>query len=711
MINNNNGKIIKLTKMRKPLLLVLSSVFAVFNIFAGNSDWTDRPHTGKPLVHWSFSKDRVNWEDVTVPHSYNNIDGQSKSYYRGEAYYRTSLPACSGKGARYLVFEGVGQSAHVIADGDTLCYHSGAYTPFYVDITGKNYKQIEVSCENTQNLDRIPLTSDFNKNGGIHYPAWVLDCPDLHFTPRMHGFYRLHVSPLSVTDDLAKAQARTMVRNVSAKPKKTVVEWALLDAEGKAVLSHKEKVAVPAGSEKELVWDFSLTDPHLWNGLADPYLYTVAVTAGKDRAETEVGFRYFRVDPKAGFFLNGKSYPLRGVAMHQDLVGKATAMDKADIDRDMEIVREIGCNFLRLAHYPHNDYTFRLCDRMGIVVQTEIPWVNNCGTEMSEAYVQNIYDQMTEMVTSLYNHPSIIFWGMWNELDKWGHTRYNVQGLLDERRVADETARLYDFTKALDPYRLVGLTDDSVYENDHYSELKADFYSENRYHGWYYNYGKFDKMSAAMKKINEKMGVTNLSEYGPGVNPYCHTWKAEDIKRDKTDSLHFEEYGNRFHESHAAQIAESPYLNFTSLWVLFDFPVAEREEGIVDSDNGVDFVVNPERKYLNDKGIVTRDRKLFKDVFYLYKSWWNKEVETVYITARRLKYRPADQEFEMTVYSNAPSLNIYCNGIQVAEASETEEPTSVVWKFNVKMGIGPTVFKAVSPSGTSDEIEILPLQD
>lgn len=696
--------------MKKHLLLLVLSAFILHDLSAENLSWTDRPHTGKPLVHWSFSKDKTNWEEVSVPHSYNNIDGQSKSYYRGEAYYKTTLPASSCKGARYLIFEGVGQSAHVIADGDTLCYHSGAYTPFYIDITGKNYKHLEVACENVQNLDRIPLTSDFNKNGGIHYPVWLLECPEVHFSPEKYGFYRLHVSPLSVSDDKASAQAKTLVRNTSVKSKKVSVQWSLLDAEGKTVLTHKEKVTVPAGSEQDVVWDFNLTNPHLWNGLADPYQYTVTVAAGKDMAETEVGFRYFRVDPKEGFFLNGKSYPLRGVSMHQDLAGKATAMDKADIDRDLEIVRELGCNFLRLAHYPHNDYTFRLCDRMGIVVQTEIPWVNNCGTEISEAYVQNIFDQMTEMVTSLYNHPSIIFWGMWNELDKWGHTRYKVQGILDERRVVDETARLYDYTKALDSYRLVGLTDDSTFKREHYTSLKADFYSENRYHGWYYHYGKFERMSSTMKEINEKMGVTNLSEYGVGVNPYCHTWKAEDIRRDKTDSLHFEEYGNRFHESHAAQIAESPYLNFTSLWVLFDFPVAEREEGIIDSEDGVNFTVAPQRKYLNNKGIVTRDRKVFKDVFYLYKAWWNKDVETVYITARRLKYRPAGQEFVMTIYSNAASLELFRNGVKVGEASKTEEPTGVVWKFNVAMGDGPTTFKAVSSNGTSDQIEILPLK-
>lgn len=306
----------------------------------------------------------------------------------------------------------------------------------------------------------------------------------------------------------------------------------------------------------------------------------MTVSAGEDRAETEVGFRYFSIDREKGFFLNGKSYPLRGVCLHQDKYGIASAFSKADFDKDYAIIKELGCNFLRLAHYPHNDYAFRLCDRMGIVVQTEIPWVNNCGTEITEAYVQNIYDQMDEMVRSLYNHPSIVFWGMWNELDSWSHKRYKVQGNLDPRRVVDETARLYDYTKALDPYRLVGLTDDSVFGKDFYTELKADYYSENRYHGWYYSGTNFEALTEDMEWIRDNMGVANLSEYGLGINPYCHTWRTDCLKRDKTDSLHFEEYGNLFHESYAAQIARAPYMAFTSLWVLFDFAVGEREEGI-----------------------------------------------------------------------------------------------------------------------------------
>jgi beta-galactosidase len=519
----------------------------------------------------------------------------------------------------------------------------------------------------------------------------------------------MHVSQKEVSDEKACGEAKTQIRNYSAQDQEVTVRWSLKDAEGVEVLAHNETVTLAGGSAQDVVWGYALENPHLWNGLEDPYLYTLTVGAGEDRAETEVGFRYFSIDREKGFFLNGKSYPLRGVCLHQDKYGIASAFSKADFDKDYAIIKELGCNFLRLAHYPHNDYAFRLCDRMGIVVQTEIPWVNNCGTEITEAYVQNIYDQMDEMVRSLYNHPSIVFWGMWNELDSWSHKRYKVQGNLDPRRVVDETARLYDYTKALDPYRLVGLTDDSVFGKDFYTELKADYYSENRYHGWYYSGTNFEALTEDMEWIRDNMGVANLSEYGLGINPYCHTWRTDCLKRDKTDSLHFEEYGNLFHESYAAQIARAPYMAFTSLWVLFDFAVGEREEGIMDSDNGVVFTLNEGRKYLNNKGLITRERETFKDVFYLYKAWWNHNEETVYLTSRRLKYRPAGEPFTLTVYSNAPSLEVFCNGELIAAASETGEDTGVVWKFPAQMGDSATTFRVQSPNGTCDEITFLPL--
>ena len=690
--------------------LLLSALLLVVSCAPKKAAWTDRPVSGKALVEWSFSIDGNSWEKVRIPHSYNAIDGHSKSYYRGTAHYKTSLPKADEP--RYLLFEGAAQGAQVYLNGELLKEHSGGYTPFWVDLTGKltrSKNEVEVICDNEERLDRIPLTSDFNKNGGLHNPVWLLECPQVHISPDAFGLYRLHVSPVSVSDEKAVGKAETRVCNASGADAPVKVEWTLSNAEGEEVLSHSETVSLSAGESADVVWDFTLENPHLWNGIPDPYLYTVSVKAGKDHAQTEVGFRYFAMDRVKGFQLNGKSYPLRGVSMHQDKAGKASALWQEDFDADYEMVRELGANFLRLAHYPHNDYAFRLCDRMGIIVQTEIPWVNNCGENAPEAYFDNIFQQMEEMVTSLYNHPSICFWGMWNELDSWGNIRGKLQGALDARRVVDETAKLYDFTKKLDPYRFVGLTDDSMFQRDYYTELKADYYSENRYHGWYYNYGNFWGLADDMEWIQQNMGVTNLSEYGVGINPNCHTWDPADVVRDPSDSLHYEEYGNLAHEAFAQQIAQAPYLNFTSIWVMFDFAVAARQEGFLDCNNGYAFIYNDDRKYTNDKGLVSRSRNVKKDVFYLYKSWWNKEEETVHIANTRLKYCPPLKDFTLTVYSNAPSLEVVSNGQVIRGAAYTGEPTGVIWKFPVRMGNSTTTFRVQSPSGTFDEMTLEPL--
>ena len=652
------------------------------------------------LTDWQFSKDGEQWESVTVPHSYNALDGPTQEYYRGKAHYRRKVSFPSGKTA-YLLFEGAAQAAEVYLDGTLLKAHKGGYTPFVVNLPHSGL--VEVVCDNTEDLELIPVSSDFNKNGGLHNPVRLLVYDDIFFSPEEYGPYRLHVIQKEVTDDQAVAEVRALVRNGKAA-RKDLVFATLKDAAGQIVAEDTVRIMPGPGKDVEIKATLTLDNPHLWNGVLDPYLYTVELKVGKDVAETEVGFRYFSVDREKGFSLNGKPYPLRGVSMHQDTDGKATALTHDDFVRDYEIVRELGCNFLRLAHYPHNDEAFRLCDRMGIIVQTEVPWVNICGVRATEAYFDNIHQQMKEMVTSLYNHPSICFWGMWNELDSWGN-RENFQGRLDTDRVVEETARLYDYAKSLDPTRLVGLTDDSVFQRDRYTELKADYYSENRYHGWYFNYGDFSGVTADMVWIRDTMGPANISEYGVGINPYCWTWDDTAVRRDLTDSLHFEAYGNRSHESHAQQIAQMPWLNFTSLWILFDFPVADRHEGFMDSDDGVHFTENPARKYMNDKGLITRDRQTKKDVFYLYKAWWNHEVETVYITGRRLAYRPAGQRFTLTVYSNAPSLTLYRDGEKVAELASSGEPTGVIWKFpDVTMGTDDTVFLVVAPDGTADEV-------
>ena len=649
------------------------------------------------LVEWEFSKDGTAWERVTVPHSYNAVDGRSARYYRGPATYRRTIDIRDPERPAYLLFEGAAQKATVRVNGREACVHKGGYTAFAVNLKGllvRGENMVEVVCDNTEDIDMIPVSSDFNKNGGLHNPAWLyVPAGDVYFDPAEFGPYRLHVTQENVSEASASVTVKAALHG------KADVTLKVRNASGKVVYKHTKNDVSGAYEHA-----FTLENPHLWNGVEDPYLYTVELSAGDDDVMTEVGFRYYSIDREKGFSLNGKPYPLRGVSTHQDMDGKATALTYEDYDRDYETVRELGCNFLRLAHYPHNDYAFRLCDRMGIIVQTEIPWVNICGVRASEVYFENIHSQMAEMIRNLYNHPSIVFWGMWNELDSWGN-RENYQGTLDARRVVDETARLYTYAKSLDPTRFVGLTDDSVFERDFYTQLRADYYSENRYFGWYYTPGDFSGVTESMTWIRDNMGPANLSEYGVGINPYCHTWDEEAVRRYWEDDKHMEEYGNLSHESHAQQIARMPWLGFTSLWILFDFPVADRHEGYLDSEDGINFTENPDRMYMNDKGLITRDRATKKDVFYLYKAWWNHHEETVYIAGRRLTARPADEPFTLTVYSNAPSLKLLKDGAEVGELVSSGEDTGVIWKFpDLLVGPEGSVFTVVSPSGKTDSV-------
>ena len=661
------------------------------------------------LTEWQFSKDGKSWETVSIPHSYNAADGHSASYYRGPANYRHVVNVDKNKPS-FLLFEGAAQSAKVYLNGVQVIHHKGGYTPFFVPIKGCDGPcVIDVICDNSVDLDMIPISSDFNKNGGLHYPVRFLEYDQVYLDPISFGPSRMHLTQKKVTLDQSELAIEARLVNASHAEKTVQVNLVLRNADGKAVCKENVRLDVPGGTNKRISETLRLRKPHLWNGVKDPYLYTLEISVGSDKASVPVGFRFFSMDRDNGFSLNGKPYPLRGVSMHQDQEGKASALTDADIDADYAIVRELGCNFLRLAHYPHNEYAFSLCDKMGIIVQTEIPWVNICGVRARPAYFENIRSQMKEMITSLYNHPSIIFWGMWNELDDWGN-KEEFQGELDPKRVVDETARLYDFAKNLDRTRYVGLTDDSIFKREGYPSLKADYYSENKYYGWYTTYGKFTGITSTMQWIHDNMGPCNISEYGVGNNPYCHTWKEEDIRRYKDDQRHVEEYANRLHESHVQQITRMPWLNFTSLWILFDFPVASRKEGFLDSDDGVTYVETPARMYMNDKGLVTRDRKTKKDVFYLYKAWWNRSVETVYITGRRLLRRPAGEPFTLTVYSNASKLTLLRNGTEIATREKSGEESGVIWTFpDQEMGTTPTTFQVISDYGTSDDVTFYPL--
>lgn len=666
------------------------------------------------LVNWDFSKDGVSWRSVTVPHSYNAEDGHSPSYYRGEAVYKCDIKPGDSKRDHFVLFEGAAQAATVKVNGVQLASHKGGYTPFVVNVTEalkKGVNTIEVTCDNKEDLNMIPVSSDFNKNGGLHYPVWLMEMEDVYLSPEAYGMYRLHCETPEVTKRKVVTKVKTRIVNSSTKSSDVLVRVQLVEKDGTLGYQADREIRLAPKSEMDFEHDFEATGIRFWNGLKDPYLYTarVEVFKGKrmlDIAEVKIGYRSYELDPVKGFLLNGEPYPLRGVAMHQDADGKASALEDHDIRRDLRIVQELGANFLRLAHYPHNDLTFSLCDSLGIVVQTEVPWVNVCGSRAKQAYFNNIRHQMGEMINNLYNHPSVVFWGMWNELDTWGNND-DLQGPFDGAKVLTETGRLYDYAKELDPYRFVGFTDDSRLARDGYVGLAGDFCSQNIYYGWYWTPNDFSGLTTSIKEVRERRGgPVNVSEYGAGINPFCHTWDWTKAVRDKEDdSRHFEEYGNMFHEAYVSQILKMPWLGFTSAWVMFDFPVASRTEGYMDSSDGERFVKNEARKYMNDKGLVTRDRQTKKDVFYLYKALWNKKEPTVHITSSRLSGVPAGKDFSIKVYSNAKTLTLYQNGRLVTKKYNSGEDTGIIWTFTgLRMKKDSDTFKVVANNGAKDEV-------
>ena len=559
----------------RSLALAAASLFFSLSLVA-----QIRGNRQEQLRVWEFCKDGKSWQNVTIPHSYNAEDGHSPSYYRGQATYRCSFRASDVKHDHYLLFEGAAQAATVKVNGVQVAAHKGGYTPFLVNVTEtlkKGNNTVEVICDNKEDINMIPVSSDFNKNGGLHSPVWLLEMDDVYLTPVDYGMYRLRCETPSVSPKKVETRVKTKLVNSSGKGADIMVRVQLLEADGTLGYQADREIHINPYSEYPFEHDFLATGIRFWNGQKDPYLYTVRVELFKgkrmvDIAETKLGYRSYGIDPEKGFMLNGEPYPLRGVCMHQDTDGKASALTEADYRRDYRIIKELGANFLRLAHYPHNDMAFRLCDSLGIVVQTEVPWVNVCGTNARQAYFNNIRHQMEEMVTNLYNHPSIVFWGMWNELDSWGNNN-DFQGPFDAAAVVYETGKLYDFTKGLDPYRLVGFTDDSRLARDGYPGLAGDFCSQNTYYGWYYSPNKFDGFTEDILKVRSLRGKApvNIGEYGVGINPFCHVWdpsKAVRVLGD--DTRHYEEYGNIFHEAYVRQINRMPWLGFAAVWVMLD---------------------------------------------------------------------------------------------------------------------------------------------
>ncbi len=584
-------------------------------------------------VKWAFSKsvDEVpksmpeRWEWVTLPHSWNSIDGQDgdNDYYRGCCYYakelkREDLPKAD---MYYLEIQGANSSADVYINAKKLAHHDGGYSTWRVNITDElqDNNLVVIAVDNSANDYVYPQMADFTFYGGLYRDVNIIAVNNSHFDLDYYGGPGLMITP-KVNGNHADIETQVFITNPIEGQE---LVYTIRDAAGEIVAENKVPV-----SEAKLCQRIS--NVQLWQGRENPYLYTISVELVKngkiiDNICSRFGCRNYEIHPEKGFILNGKSYPLRGVSRHQDRWGLGNALSKEHHVEDMELISEMGANTIRLAHYQHDQYFYDLCDEYGMVVWAEIPYIS----KHLPAGKDNTVSQMKELIIQNYNHPSIVVWGLSNEITM---SMENHDDLMDNHRM------LNDLAHELDPTRKTVIACVSMCDiHDPYVQI-PDVVSYNHYFGWYggdtsMNGPWFDHFHKEFPNI--PIGV---SEYGCEALDW-HT--SEPHQGDYT-----EEYQAHYHEELIKQLFTRPYIWATHVWNMFDFGADARNEG---GENGQ-----------NHKGLVTFDRKYKKDSFYAYKAWLS-DKPFVHICGKRYVDRVEDIT-KITVYSNQPEVELYVNG-------------------------------------------------
>lgn len=565
--------------------------------------------------------DTAAWEAVTLPHTWNREDGQmAVQYYRGKCWYRKafSCPALAPGQRAVLKFEAVEHIAEVFCNGRPIVAHEGGYAAFYADLTdalvpGENL--LAVSADNAA-PNVYPQNADFTFFGGIYRPVTLLVLEPVHFALDKSGSEGVFVTPSEgggVRVDAFVTGGQVVCRLTDALGETIAEGTAAPDETGHAVLH------------------LHIDAPHRWQGVKDPYLYTAELTladGGKtqDRLAVRFGFRTFRVDVDQGFFLNGVSTPLRGVCRHQDRVGMGTAITEKEHAEDMALICEMGANTIRLAHYQHAQPFYDLCDETGMVVWAEIPFISQF-IFTREAH-DNTLVQLTELIAQNYNHASICFWSVGNELSNGG----------ESEPLWENVQELHALAKQLDPSRLTTIAN-STAKPDSPLCHSTDVFCYNEYFGWYM--GAPEDTGPWMDKMHAALPDTpfGISEYGAEAVMKWHSETPQ--KRDYT-----EEYQALVHEVSMKAISERPYLWGTFLWNMFDFAAANRDEGGAQG--------------FNNKGLVTNDRKTKKEAFYLYKAYLS-DTPFVHLCGRRFVNRDR-AAIDVKVYSNQPAVTLSVNG-------------------------------------------------
>lgn len=612
--------------------------------------------TTKLMKNWQFTGPDGKTTAVDLPHTWNNIDGQDggNDYWRGTCIYKTQFTAPAfDKNTQqvWLQFEGVNASAKVTLNGVEAARHDGGYSTFRADVTAllADSNELIVEADNSKNDRVYPQKADFTFYGGIYRDVSLLVVNRNHIALGYLGGPGVQITP-TVNGANADIEVKTWMEGDGE------VEFSIYDAAGAEVLTGKGRDTT-----------VTLEHPHLWDGVRDPYLYTCAVRLVlngevQDEVRQRFGVRSFSVDPKRGFFLNGRPYPLHGVSRHQDRKGLGNAITREMHDEDMQLIKELGANTIRLAHYQHDQYFYDLCDEAGMVVWAEIPYIS----EHMPNGRENTISQMKELIVQNYNHACIVCWGVSNEI---------TISTKDNRDMRDNHHVLNDLCHEMDKTRLTTLACYAMCGPFNPVAHITDLVSWNLYLGWYVPGLFLNDLWMDFFHLCYPNRALGFSEYGAEGMPNLHS--SHPRRGD-----HTEEYQAIYHEYMLRCFDRHKWLWATHVWNMYDFAADARDQG---GEPG-----------MNHKGLVTFDRKTKKDSFYIYKAWWSDE-PFVHICSKRYADR-IENEIEVKVYSNQKNVTLYMDGEKLAE-QEGEH----IFKFRVKLN-GETKVQAVAGDSIDDAV-------
>lgn len=619
---------------------------------------------------WEFTTDDVglsdalsspgaDWDRVTLPHSWNAHDGHTggNDYHRGPCWYRRAIDVGSLDGRRvYVEFGAAGTVADVHLGAEHVGRHRGGYSIFRCDVTdhldADGRGVLTVRVDNSPQDDVYPLIGDHTVHGGLYRGARLVVVPALHVDLLDHGAPGVELEQRSLDDERGVLEVRTRIRNSGSAPAETELTVRVVD--DSPVAHSARTVSVGAGEVVEVTTTLEVDHPRRWDGRHDPHVYRIVAELGPsgDRVELGFGFRTFEVDPERGVVLNGRPYRMYGVSRHHDFEGRGPALLPEHHDRDLALIEEIGATAVRLAHYQHDQHFYDLCDRAGLLVWAEIPLNARASESDPEG---NAIEQLRELIAQCRHHPSVVCWGVQNEITL-------AEGQHDPRASVEV---VHSLAKELDPSRPTAQANIGTANDDDPVHRIADLDAVNLYCGWYYE--DRDDVGPALDAIHAANPGTPLgvSEYGADAHPDYHS--ESPVAGDYT-----EEYQSLLHESAWRAIEARPFVWASFVWNMFDFASDLRDEGA--------------HAGRNMKGLVSYDRSVRKDAFHWYRANWS-GVPMVHICSKRFVHR-TEPEIVVRVYSNQPTVQLQVDGADAGPP--TVDGRVFEWRVGIT-GAGTTV--------------------